>query len=253
MAEGTRFIRACLEEFWDSCHPQLDADDDDDPTMRVNSMLGLVDKPTMIKALRAAPLTKSPAFGMMSLRDLAIADGEITAPEGMENPPTEQTVSAAFQDTSTEILESYFAGAQSAMDDVIAINKVFDDKLPGQGPSLGELVTLLKKVVAALAPHVAADVVIEEETVPDQGDALSGGGVAAPVVVPGTISSPADVDKALGRIMDYYAKHEPSSPIPILLARARRLVGADFITIIQDLAPHGLENVQLVGGMENQE
>jgi len=59
------------------------------------------------------------------------------------------------------------------------------------------------------------------------------------------------VRKALDRIIEYYAKHEPSSPLPILLHRARRLVGADFMTIIQDIAPGGLDNVRLIGGIED--
>ena len=36
-----KYIRFCLEEYWETCHPELDADDDDDPTMRVNAVLGL--------------------------------------------------------------------------------------------------------------------------------------------------------------------------------------------------------------------
>src|SRR5690606_10992164 len=40
-ATATRYIRGCLQEFWDTCHPQLDPDDDNDPTMRRNAVLGL--------------------------------------------------------------------------------------------------------------------------------------------------------------------------------------------------------------------
>ena len=42
----------------------------------------------------------------------------------------------------------------------------------------------------------------------------------------------------------------PSSPIPMLLERAKRLVNADFLTIIKDMAPHGLDNVQTIGGLD---
>ena len=48
------FIRNGLEEHWDSMHPQLDAEDDDDPTMRVNAALGLTDRGGVLAALRAA-------------------------------------------------------------------------------------------------------------------------------------------------------------------------------------------------------
>jgi type VI secretion system protein ImpA len=53
--------------------------------------------------------------------------------------------------------------------------------------------------------------------------------------------------------MDYYARHEPSSPLPILLKRAKRLVGADFMEIINDLAPSGVDNVKLIGGVTEEE
>jgi type VI secretion system protein ImpA len=72
-----------------------------------------------------------------------------------------------------------------------------------------------------------------------------GGGV-------GGISGPGDVINALDRIMDYYARQEPSSPIPILLARAKRLVNADFMTIVKDMAPSGVDNVSLIGGLSDE-
>ncbi|MDZ4135741.1 MAG: type VI secretion system ImpA family N-terminal domain-containing protein, partial [Paracoccaceae bacterium] len=40
-AQATGYIRGILETYWDTCHPQLDADDDDDPTMRVNAVAAL--------------------------------------------------------------------------------------------------------------------------------------------------------------------------------------------------------------------
>ena len=56
---------------------------------------------------------------------------------------------------------------------------------------------------------------------------------------------------SLDRIMQYYERQEPSSPVPILLARAKRLVNADFMTIMRDLAPSGLDNVNMVGGLQD--
>src|SRR5690606_34813822 len=40
---GLGLVRGLLEQFWDTLHPQLDAEDDDDPTMRVNSVVPLAD------------------------------------------------------------------------------------------------------------------------------------------------------------------------------------------------------------------
>jgi type VI secretion system protein ImpA len=41
--------------------------------------------------------------------------------------------------------------------------------------------------------------------------------------------------------------------VPILLTRAKRLVGADFLSIVKDMAPNGIDNVHLISGLENSE
>jgi type VI secretion system protein ImpA len=47
---------------------------------------------------------------------------------------------------------------------------------------------------------------------------------------------------------DYYDRNEPSSPLPLLLRRARRLADMGFIDILRDLAPDGLGQAQVVTG-----
>ncbi len=74
---------------------------------------------------------------------------------------------------------------------------------------------------------------------------MSGGGGG------GAINSPEDVTRMLDHIMDYYARCEPSSPLPILLERAKRLVNADFLTIIEDMAKEGLDEVRQIGGLKS--
>lgn len=85
LAKVTGYIRGCLEQHWDTCHPQLDEEDDDDPTMRVNAIVGLSDDSAMVRPVRRAPLTRSASFGMVSLRDIEIAKGE-TQPAADERP-----------------------------------------------------------------------------------------------------------------------------------------------------------------------
>jgi type VI secretion system protein ImpA len=56
----------------------------------------------------------------------------------------------------------------------------------------------------------------------------------------------------IDKICAYYERHEPSSPVPMLLMRARRLVDKSFMEILQDLAPEGMGQARQVGGMENE-
>jgi type VI secretion system protein ImpA len=74
----------------------------------------------------------------------------------------------------------------------------------------------------------------------------SGNGRAS---VPGEIRSPEDVVAAIDRICDYYARLEPSSPVPLLLRRAQRLVGKGFLDIVRDLSPEVVRQIEVLGGI----
>jgi hypothetical protein len=70
----------------------------------------------------------------------------------------------------------------------------------------------------------------------------------APAARSGSVRSRGDVVRALDLVLDYYRDNEPSSPVPLLVARAKRLVPLSFIDAIKDLAPGGLKDLQLVAG-----
>lgn len=57
-----------------------------------------------------------------------------------------------------------------------------------------------------------------------------------------------EVEIALERLCDFFVRNEPSSPIPLLLRRAKRLVPMNFLEILSDLAPEGLSQAQLLQG-----
>jgi len=250
-ADVTTYILGCLEGFWDSCHPELDEDDDNDPTMRINAVQGLGGETTVSRSLRRAPLTESRNFGKLSLRDMEIAEGKMTAPEGMDNIPDPATVSAAFQDTDDDFLATMLEAAQTAEENVRAISAVFDSQTPGQGPDLDNLIKLLHQIRKRLAEFSVVVAVEDTDQGEDETNTPAGSVPPAAAAVAGGINSPADVSNALDRIIAYYRRAEPSSPVPIVLERAKRLVGADFLTIMQDMAPAGIDNVHLIGGIED--
>src|SRR5882757_2776454 len=66
----------------------------------------------------------------------------------------------------------------------------------------------------------------------------------------GDINSREDVILQLDRLCEYYRRHEPSSPVPMLLRRAKRLVSKEFMDIIRDLTPGGVAEAELLGGVE---
>lgn len=255
-ADVTGYIRGCLEDYWDTCHPQLDADDDNDPTMRVNAVLALADANTVLRGLRRAPLTESRAFGRFTLRDIQIAEGEIVAGPDEENIPDTTLVGAAFQDTGPEKLGVLREAAETAAANIKAISARFDEMTPGQGPDLDVLARLVGQIVSRLRNATGGGGEAETETsqaeAEDAPAPAARAGQAAAAGGGGAINSPNDVANALDRIIAYYKRSEPSSSVPLLLLRAKRLVSADFLTIIKDMAPRGVENVNLIGGLDDE-
>lgn len=258
-ADVTTVIRGHLERFWDSCHPELDADDDNDPTMRVNTIQGLCGQPDgmagpspVYRSLKRAALTDSRGFGRFSMRDIEASEGLITLPNG-EKGPDIAAISAAFQDTDDDTLTRTMAAVRTALENTRAISALFDEKTPGQGPELDTLIKLLEQMSKRLGDYAVTDEV-EAPSAADEIEAETSepavAAAAAPAQAAGAIASRSDVTNALDRIIGYYRQNEPSSPVPILLERAKRLVNADFLTIMQDLAPGELENVRALGGID---
>jgi type VI secretion system protein ImpA len=238
-------IERLVRERWPDVHPQLDADDDNDPAIRVNALLALVDGATVLRAFRAAPLASSRALGRVCLRDIEVAHGEADAAEGQEAPTT-ASIDAVFLDVPIEDLQRDTAALRSAVEALHSIEATLTAHVgAARAVDFGPLARLVRR---------ASDFTAER--------AARRGGAAAPAVVagattaatgaatlPGEIAGRADVIRLIDQICDYYHRHEPASPVPLMLLRARRLAMMNFLEIIEELAPDGLAQVRQVGGI----
>ena len=80
--DGLSIIAGFVEKYWDRVHPQLDPDDDNDPTMRINVIAALSDSAAYLGWLRMAPIVEARGLGAFNLRHVDIAAGEQTPAEG---------------------------------------------------------------------------------------------------------------------------------------------------------------------------
>jgi len=62
----------------------------------------------------------------------------------------------------------------------------------------------------------------------------------------GSVNSREDVIRALDAICDYYRRREPASPVPLALQRARDWVNKDYLAILRDIAPGGVDEANRV-------
>jgi type VI secretion system protein ImpA len=68
-------------------------------------------------------------------------------------------------------------------------------------------------------------------------------------VLPDELNSREQVLAALDKILSYYERREPASPIPLLLRRVKRLVPMDFLDLMDDLAPSAVKQLKEIGGI----
>lgn len=244
-AAGLALVKGLLETQWDTVHPQLDADDENDPTLRINSLLSLAASDGVLKALREVPVVSSKTLGRFSLRDVRIASGKQPAPSNVAEPPKQVQIDAAFRDADLESLQADAAQVALALGDIGAVDRLLVDKVGAQAPELKPLMLDLTEIKHVLAEKLAARGVGVPEAAGGGAEAAAKGTGAA-----GGINSREDVVLQLDRLCEYYRRHEPSSPVPMLLRRAKRLVSKEFMDIIRDLTPGGLAEAQLLGGIE---
>lgn len=252
--QALELFRGYVEQYWETVHPQLDPDDDNDPTLRVNILVSLADEDTMLRSIRAAPLTDSRMLGRFGLRDIGIASGRLRPPEDAAEQPADMTViESAFQDTDPEQIQTMADAVHSAVEHVTQIDSMVTDLVgAGNAPDLSELVTVLKEAGKVLNAHLENPETLEEEE-DAEGSGAQVAGVGGGVPISGSVNNTNDVIRMLDKICDYYLRSEPSSPVPLLLNRAKRLVSKDFMTIMKDLAPGGVSEVASVGGIEEDE
>jgi type VI secretion system protein ImpA len=256
-AEGLALVEGLAERFWDTVYPQLDPEDDYDPTLRVNTIVALCDSETTLRALRETPLVSSRSLGQFSLRDVEIAAGLLTpvVTDQQEELPTQTKINGAFQDASLEELQTTVAAVAEAVGRVERIEAVLTERVGvTQAPDMSALGGVLKEIRRVLVEQLRrlGASVAEEVPVAEAVDAVlpAGATTAGQRLVVGEITSREDVLRMLDRICDYFNRYEPSSPVPFLLKRARKLVSKDFMEILRDLAPGGTEQADLIFGLQ---
>jgi type VI secretion system protein ImpA len=248
---GLTLLKGLLERYWMDLYPRLDLEDNNDPLERVNVIsplsapLGTFGDPIQfLQRLRRIPLTNSARMGQFSLAD--ISDDKILPGEEKSSVSPAQ-IEAAFRDTRSDEL---VATAQAISESILllrAIDRFLIDTIGvARAPDMGPLMAVLLEIDKCLSPYVPK--ILSQvsgeggpKDSPASGEEGSDGGV---------IRSRQDVTRALERICEYYARTEPSSPLPFLLRRAQRLVDMNFIQIVDELTPEARATLDTIIGLK---
>lgn len=277
-AEVLTGIRTLLETQWDHVHPQLDPEDDLDPLGRANALSLLTDTGKVLRTLRDMPLAGSARTGgTVSWRDIAVLSGTVEAEEGRAKL-TESFVRNAFAKTDPARRKALMDAVARAIDEVARIPAAFNERrVSGDQFDFvvevrrGEFEKVLPKLLGEIQRDLARfEPAAEAEAAEDPADgaapAADGAAGAAATVAQAaqprgfaSIKSITAVHKRdevlhlLDLALGYYREYEPSSPLPLLIERARRLAPLGFMEILRDLAPDGISQAKVVAGSDADE
>ncbi len=260
-------LAGLVEQHWDGVHPQLDPDDDNDPTLRLNTIAGLTDAATMLRAVQIATLVSPRGMGKICYRDVQVSAGEVPPLAGAEKVEL-STIDGAFSACEASELKATAQAVKLALERTRSLESELVDKVGVSSvPQLDAFTDMLTGMHRLLEQKLAARGLLEEEepaaeaeAESDGADDVDGNGQAgsgatngrraiAAAKASGDISSRDDVIRALDRICDYYKRYEPSSPVPLFLNRAKRLASKSFLEILRDLTPDAVNQALAIGGI----
>ena len=231
-----------LETYWPQVYPALD----EDAIARRNALNCFADPMAVVDRIWRLPLVSSRQHGRYSLRDIEIARGQ-AMPGPLENKPDEAAISEAFRELSLEDLselDTSVTGASAALTSIDA--RMRSEGGPEVAPDFGPLVTQFAKLGRVCKEQLASR---GEAT----GDATAAGDGSGQVAFrAGAINSRAEAIRALDAVAEYFRRNEPSSPIPLFVDRAKRLVAKDFLEVLADIAPDALSVARSAGGLKDQ-
>jgi type VI secretion system protein ImpA len=244
-SEGLRLVQGLIDRHWAALHPELDPEDGNDPTMRFNALAALSTQ-SVIGALRAAPLLTSRSLGPASLADFGID------PSGKADAANVDAakLQAGFTESDLPALEAVLGAIVNSQTAVAAIDASLQTLAGSQGPDFSGLTRILFQARQGVEPRV-----LQRRADEAGPEAQPAGGPGAPEARAqrGDILSREDVVRTLDKICGYYERHEPSSPVPLLLQRAKKLVTLNFVDILKDLAPDGMKQIEMVAGKRDKE
>jgi type VI secretion system protein ImpA len=251
--DGLPSFYACLQtaklwvdEYWLQVYPLVD----DDAILRKNALNALADRMAIVDGVRRLALVSHRQLGSVSLRDLDVATGQLEAAPG-EEAKSEAQIAATFSAADSGELAQMLDGVRGAL----AALEAIEEKMRAEGgsqaaPTFDPLLVQLRRIQTLLADKVGSDETAQQAEEGSEATQVSGGGSA---LASGPIRSREDAIRSLDLVAAYFRQNEPSSPIPLFIERAKRLVSKDFFEVLADIAPDAMSQARAAGGLKDEE
>ncbi|BET96733.1 type VI secretion system protein TssA [Xenorhabdus taiwanensis] len=265
-ADGLSLLRQTLERYWEDVWPKLNFNGEYDPLFRLNTLAIIEDgSPCTIKAQNSILLRS--VSTELSLQEICLLlNGTVTEIKGYTGGRTRLINELHQQSNSPELRAIITIHEQlTALIEIVRHN-LSDGYIPELPQFLKQLDTiigffLIHKPDTDIPEHAVGTRTFESEPM-QQNNAAEQMTSPTPILESlekGEFSHWREIEVnnrddariLLEKAKNYFLQHEPSHPAPMMIDRILRLIDSDFINIIYDLVPDGLNQLESVFGRPN--
>jgi len=237
LALGLHLINSLLTSYWDSVHPHLDQNDEDDPTMRLNVLDALKDPGGLIKDIREVKFIVNNNT-KISVRDILIATNK---------SPTANTSSSNGLTYSRLQIEGILGSVDNsatiqAMRDALGMlntiqafigGKVGTDRTLDHKP-ISEILRLLIALSDNAPQKSLVDTVTTSESLPSN---LTN----KQFISDGEIRNREDIVRVLEKVRKYIEHTEPTNPASLIIKLAQTMMTKNFLEILEAIPPEDMK------------
>lgn len=239
--KGIESIRALTNHFWQDAYPAISFDGELDLFPRANAIAELNSYTGLVGDLRQTDIKLGVAgkIGIATIERILSgrADGEAFSREQLLQLLRDETHNQnnelhAIQDLLTQVTEleqqlTQHFGSQEA-------------------PDLSTLKNLLASINPIRDQYSHTPNSVEDELIDTNpaGTVFTQAGVAAPA----HIRTRADAIQLLDKVCEFLEQNDPANPAPLLIKRARNMIGQDFYSILSQLAPDAVAQAEVITG-----
>ena len=262
LADAMQLLQHWVCDLWPTVHPQLDADDAGDPFVRINCLGRLCEAERLPSLIGKVAVVEAPPHVVVTVDDLPTRRGTVSAVK--PDRPTTMEVEAAFLSLKLADLRQLFETCgriEAALDATV---QFLNQEVSAGVWDVGILQDRIAGCTAAVKAQLRARLASCDSVVAEVGRGSAAGTADDSPGDPWSLDRPIssvsrirvesreDASEVIEAAMKYFEQHEPSSPVPLLLRRARRLINQGFVDIIRDLAPDALAHaISLAGDVDD--
>jgi len=245
-AKGLQLIAQSLQNFWQPLYPALEDSGEVSPHYRINVLAGLSDKSALTLAVRQASLLRSVA-DEISLRDAcALLEGS------KSDFPDYPGGRVRLMDELSRSEHPNIHAVKKISECLQTIRLTLTEQFGEAGtPAMDQLI----KTVTTVAQ--ACQITPLSMMIPSASSAEGRQQVAVAMTLPqpaefdrhsSALQSRGDALMMLEKVKQYFAEFEPGHPAPLMIDRVQRVIGLDFMDMVRELAPDGVNQLENIFG-----